>query len=102
MLSRRTIRGPVTGLFHTPVWTVRPRHATSFGRPTFTESRVAMAPDSQIVATLAGAAHLPSGRRRRPGVLDLDADAVVGRHQDPQDRVDEELAAREDQEHQHE
>src|SRR6478736_6582636 len=42
MLSRRTIRGPVTGLFQTPVCTVRPRHGTSLGRPTFTETSVAI------------------------------------------------------------
>lgn len=38
MLSRRTITGPCTGYFHTPVKTVRPCHGTFFGIPTFTES----------------------------------------------------------------
>ena len=28
--------GPPTGAFHTPVYTERPRHNTSFGIPTFT------------------------------------------------------------------
>src|SRR6266540_423542 len=40
MLSRRTIAGPCTGYFHTPVWTVLPRQDTSVGMPTFTDSRV--------------------------------------------------------------
>src|SRR5215218_4525411 len=40
MLRRRTIRGPSTGLFHTPVCTVRPRQDTSFGIPTLRDSRV--------------------------------------------------------------
>src|SRR5690242_5384033 len=43
MFRRRTIRGPVTGLFHTPVCTVRPRQDTSIGRPTFRDSSVAIA-----------------------------------------------------------
>ena len=34
---------PVTGLFQTPVCTVRPRHDTSFGIPTLTDSSVAIA-----------------------------------------------------------
>src|SRR5215469_2083058 len=38
MLSRRTIRRPRTGSFQTAVLTVWPRHATSRGRPTLTES----------------------------------------------------------------
>ena len=38
MLSRRTMRGPGTDAFHTAVWTVFSRHATSRGRPTFTET----------------------------------------------------------------
>src|SRR4029077_8562565 len=42
MLRRRTIRGPSTGLFHTPVCTVRPRHDTSFGIPTLRDNRVAI------------------------------------------------------------
>jgi len=36
MFSARTIRGPSTGYFHTPVCTVRSRHRTSRGSPTFT------------------------------------------------------------------
>src|SRR3954449_13487179 len=43
MLSRRTIRGPLTGLFQTPVSTVRPRQGTSLGSPTFTDTSVAIA-----------------------------------------------------------
>src|ERR1700722_19837537 len=38
MLRRRTVCGPSTGLFQMPVWTVRPSHRTSFGRPTLTDS----------------------------------------------------------------
>ena len=41
----RTIRGPATGRFQTPVYTVRPFHATFFGRPTFTDTKVAMTGD---------------------------------------------------------
>src|SRR4051794_25646250 len=49
MFRRRTMTGPSTGCFHTPVWTVRPRQATSRGRPTFTDTsrptdRSSMAP----------------------------------------------------------
>ena len=36
--------GPGTGHFHTPVCTVRPRHGTSAGRPTLTDSSVAIRP----------------------------------------------------------
>jgi hypothetical protein len=36
-----TMRGPLTGSFHTPVWTVALRHGTSLGRPTFTASSLA-------------------------------------------------------------
>jgi hypothetical protein len=39
MFSRRTIRRPSTGRFHTAVCTVRPCQATSCGRPTFTDSK---------------------------------------------------------------
>jgi hypothetical protein len=39
MLSFRTICGPWTACFHTPVYTVRPRQSTSRGRPTFTATR---------------------------------------------------------------
>src|SRR5579871_6376560 len=39
MLSRRTIRGPATGFFHTAVRTVLPRQVTSRGIPTLTDSR---------------------------------------------------------------
>src|ERR1700683_672215 len=39
MLSRRTIRGPATGFFHTAVCTVLPCQVTSFGIPTLTDSR---------------------------------------------------------------
>src|SRR5215469_4388292 len=39
IFSRRTSLGPSTGRFHTAVWTTLPRQATSFGRPTFTESK---------------------------------------------------------------
>src|SRR5262249_54834402 len=42
MFSRRTSRGPLTACFHTPVCTVVPRQGTSFGRPTFTATSVAM------------------------------------------------------------
>src|SRR5215467_13708284 len=38
MLSRRTIRRPGIGSFQMAVLTVWPRHATSRGRPTLTES----------------------------------------------------------------
>src|SRR6266498_157915 len=38
MLSRRTIRGPATAVFHMPVCTVVPRQGTSRGRPMFTAS----------------------------------------------------------------
>jgi hypothetical protein len=37
MLSLRTIRGPATGSFQMPVWTVFPCQATSFGIPTLTD-----------------------------------------------------------------
>src|SRR5215471_16021987 len=40
MLSRRTIRGPATGFFHTAVRTVRPCQVTSLGKPTFTDSKL--------------------------------------------------------------
>jgi len=40
MFSRRTIRGPSAGRFHTAVCTVRPCHETSCGRPTFTDSKL--------------------------------------------------------------
>src|SRR5689334_12878250 len=42
MLSRRAVRGPVTGSFHTPVCTVRPCQATSLGRPTLSACRMAI------------------------------------------------------------
>src|SRR3954454_7875430 len=32
------MRGPGTDAFHTEVWTIFSRHATSRGRPTFTET----------------------------------------------------------------
>jgi hypothetical protein len=35
-LSVRTVLGPSTARFHTPVWTVRPRQATFRGIPTLT------------------------------------------------------------------
>ena len=38
MLSRRTICGPVTACFHTPVYTVLPCQDTSFGIPTLTDN----------------------------------------------------------------
>jgi hypothetical protein len=38
-LSRRTIRGPATGFFHTAVCTVLPCQVTSCGIPTLTDSR---------------------------------------------------------------
>ena len=38
MLRRRTIAGPCTGYFQTPVCTVLPCQDTSFGMPTFTEA----------------------------------------------------------------
>src|SRR5436305_2080108 len=37
MFSRRTMLGPSTGAFHTPVCTARPCQATSCGRPTLTD-----------------------------------------------------------------
>src|SRR5215467_1537335 len=40
MLSRRTIRLPATGSFQTAVLTVRPCQLTSFGMPTFTDSKL--------------------------------------------------------------
>jgi hypothetical protein len=40
MLSLRTIRGPFTGSFQTPVCTVLPCQVTSFGIPTLTDSSV--------------------------------------------------------------
>jgi hypothetical protein len=40
MLSRRAIRGPATGFFHTAVRTVRPCQVTSLGKPTFTDSKL--------------------------------------------------------------
>src|SRR6516164_3341577 len=54
MLSRRTMRRPLTGVFQIPVWTVFPRHATPRGRPTFTESRrgIASFSRSSILALL--------------------------------------------------
>src|SRR5262245_25053256 len=39
MLSRRTMRGPSTGVFQMAVWTVLPCHVMSRGRPTLTESK---------------------------------------------------------------
>src|ERR1700722_15943531 len=39
MLSRRTRRGPLTGVFQMPVWIVLPCQAMSRGRPTLTESK---------------------------------------------------------------
>src|ERR1700679_3162753 len=39
MLSRRTIRGPAPGFFHTAVCTVLPCQVTSRGIPTLTDSR---------------------------------------------------------------
>src|SRR5258708_29516829 len=43
MLSRRTIRRPLTGVFQMPVWTVLPCQVTSRGRPTLTESKCPIA-----------------------------------------------------------
>src|SRR6516165_8728015 len=40
MLSRRTIRGPETGFFHTAVCTVLPCQIRSCGMPTFTDSKL--------------------------------------------------------------
>src|SRR4051812_49364817 len=40
MLSLRTRRGPSTASLKTPVKTVLPCHATSFGMPTLTDSSV--------------------------------------------------------------
>ncbi|GLW11675.1 hypothetical protein Misp01_68030 [Microtetraspora sp. NBRC 13810] len=59
MLSRRTIRGPVTACFHTPVCTVFPCQDTSFGIPTFTDSNLAM------VILAPGGRYLISARKRR-------------------------------------
>src|SRR5437773_11596894 len=36
------MRGPETARFQTAVWTVCPRHAISFGRPTLTDSSCAI------------------------------------------------------------
>jgi hypothetical protein len=44
-LSRRTIRGPVTGFFHTAVCTVLPCQVTSRGIPTLTDSKAARCPE---------------------------------------------------------
>src|ERR1700755_1875294 len=41
MLSLRTITGPSTGVLQIPVCTVLPFHATSFGRPTLTDTSLA-------------------------------------------------------------
>jgi hypothetical protein len=43
MLSRRTIRRPVTGVFQAPVYTVRFFQGMSLGRPTFTDISFATA-----------------------------------------------------------
>src|SRR6478736_5392216 len=58
MFRRRTIRDPGTGLFQTPVCTVRPRHDTSLGIPMLTDSRVAIASHLPICQSLV--------RRREP------------------------------------
>src|SRR3954471_13572142 len=63
MLRRRTMRGPVTGLFHTPVCTVRPRHGTSLGTPTLTDTSVATL--TTLLETVTG---LP-GRLTRRGTV---------------------------------
>src|SRR5262245_1413670 len=42
MFNRSTRQRPRTGFFQIAVWTVRPFHAMSRGRPTFTESIRAM------------------------------------------------------------
>src|ERR1700692_2180785 len=39
MLRRRTLRGPITGAFQMPVWTVLPCQVMSRGNPTLTESK---------------------------------------------------------------
>src|SRR3954470_23791434 len=39
MLRWRTVRGPSTGVFHMPVWTVLSCQVTSRGSPTLTESK---------------------------------------------------------------
>src|ERR1700753_1747680 len=65
MLSRRTIRGPATGFFHTPVCTVRPRQVTSCGIPTLTDSN-APARDP-IVITRSFSVRRPGAVRPGPG-----------------------------------
>src|SRR4029079_13850252 len=63
MLSRRTILRSSTGLFQTPVCTVRPCQGTSFGSPTLTETRVATRPSYALAFA----------ERREPSHSGLDA-----------------------------
>src|SRR5262245_29153641 len=80
MLSRRTIRRPATGLFQTPVCTVRPCQETSWGRPTLTERRVAIgaqpAPFGFVLSSSSEAREL--GEPGDPG-LDAPLEALHGR-----------------------
>src|SRR5215475_10656125 len=56
MFSRRTMRGPSTARFHTPVCTPRPRQVTSCGSPTLTATSVAVPRLLPPEAYLAGSA----------------------------------------------
>ncbi len=60
-------RGPSTGLFQTPVWTVRPRHETSCGIPTLTESRVAMTDALSLCLGRPATTHHPTHDRGSGG-----------------------------------
>src|SRR4051812_39531594 len=73
MFRRRTMHGPVTGLFQMPVWTDLPRHDTSLGIPTLTESSVTMAgPFSRLPGTVRGLRRDPCGEPlRSPEELDI-------------------------------
>src|ERR1700757_5152592 len=75
MLSRRTILGPTTGVFQTPVKTVLPRHSTLRGRPTFTEVKVAKVLTSPVARRFSGS------RRHRQSSTPIAAvrgDQVIG------------------------
>src|ERR1700722_4196878 len=72
MLSRRTIRGPAAGFFHTAVSTVRPCQVTSCGIPTLTDSRdPARCPEVTTSSPSHGGEPLaplrPPGRHPGPG-----------------------------------
>src|SRR5262249_53869946 len=76
MFSPRTMRGPSTARFHTPVCTVRPRQVTSCGSPTLTATSVAVprllrpSPSTPEVAARPGsrnAFEAPAGITQREG-----------------------------------